>query len=142
WMILGKGVLIPLHRPRAGQRGADETDSNRLELRGREQGSGITGPEAVTVARHDRKAGDLRVTDEVVDFAALVVRAAPIVAADLREGVGGPLLLGQPIGQVLRVSPQVESALRIAPDFPGGRGPAQLVLEPFLLIAPEDRPRR
>src|SRR5262245_40025402 len=33
-MILGKTVLISLHRPRAGQRGADETDPDRLELGG------------------------------------------------------------------------------------------------------------
>src|SRR5262245_48998359 len=49
-MILAKIVLQPLHRPRAGQRGADETDPDRLELRGWQQGGGISGPEAVTVA--------------------------------------------------------------------------------------------
>jgi hypothetical protein len=33
-MILAKTVLKRLHRPRAGQRGADETDPDRLELGG------------------------------------------------------------------------------------------------------------
>ena len=33
-MILGKTVLKSLHRPGAGQRGADETDPDRLELGG------------------------------------------------------------------------------------------------------------
>src|SRR5438552_14620870 len=98
-MILGKTVLISLHRPRAGQRGADETNPDRLELGGWQSGGGIAGPKAVTVARDDREPGDLRITDEVIDFATLVVGAAIIAAADLREGVDGPLLLGQSIGK-------------------------------------------
>ena len=68
-MILAKTVLICLHRPGAGERGADETDPDRLELRGRQQGGRVPGPETVTVARHDRKSGDLRIPDEVIDFA-------------------------------------------------------------------------
>src|SRR5262249_51791904 len=100
------------------------------------------GPEVVTVPRHDRESGDLRIADEIVDFAALVVGAAPVAAADLREGVGRPLLFGQSIGKVLRVGPQVEGAQRIAPDLPGCRGPAELVHEPFLLNGPENRARR
>src|SRR5580765_6471556 len=87
-MILGKTVLISLHRPWAGQRGADETDPDRLELGGWQAGGGIASPKAVTVARHDREPGDLRIADEVIDFATLVVGAAIIAAADLREGVG------------------------------------------------------
>src|SRR5215475_7784581 len=71
-VILAKTVLISLHGPRAGQRGADETDPDRLELGGWQSGGGIASPKAVTVARHDRKAGDLRITDEVIDFATLV----------------------------------------------------------------------
>jgi hypothetical protein len=31
-MILAKTVLIGFHRPRAGHRGGDETDPDRLEL--------------------------------------------------------------------------------------------------------------
>src|SRR6476620_6423760 len=104
-MILGKTVLISLHRPRAGQRGADETDPDRLELGGWQEGGRIAGPKAVTVARHDRESGDLRIADEVIDFATLVVGAAIIAAADLRVGVGRPLLLSQSIGKVLRVGP-------------------------------------
>src|SRR5947199_7125650 len=105
-MILGKTVLIGLHRPRAGQRGADETDPDGLELGGWQSGGGIAGPKAVTVARHDCEPGDLRIADEVIDFATLVVGAAIIATADLREGVGRPLLLNQSIGKVLRVGPQ------------------------------------
>src|SRR5947209_9643574 len=137
-MILGKSVLKSLHRPRAGQRGADETDPDRLELGGWQSGGGIPSPKAVTIARYDREPGDLRITDEVIDLATLVVGAAPIAAADLREGVGRPLLPGQSIGKVLRVGPQIEGTLRIAPDLPGCRGPAELVQEPFLLTGPED----
>ena len=141
-MVLGEAVLEGLHRPEADQRGADETDPDRLVLGGRQERGGIAGPEAVTVARHDRESGDLRIADEVIDFAALVVRAAKIPAADLREGVGRPLLLGQPIGKVLRVGPHVEGTQRIAPDLPGCRGPTELVHEPLLLNGPEDRARR
>src|SRR5262249_46019536 len=138
-MILGKIVLKSFHRSRAGQRGADETDPDRLELSRWQQGGGIAGPEAVTVARHERESGDLRIADEVIDFATLVVRAAVITAANLRERVGRPLLFGHAIGKVLRVGPQVEGSQRIAPDLPGGRGPTELVYEPFLLTGPENR---
>src|SRR5215472_14923548 len=136
-MILGKTVLISLHRPRAGQRGADETDPDRLELGGWQSGGGIASPKAVTVARHDREPGDLRIADEVIDFPALVIGTAPIAAADLREGSGRPLLLSESIGKVLGVGPQIEGALRIAPDLPGSLGPAELVHEPFLLTGAE-----
>src|SRR6185436_544323 len=94
-MVLAKTVLKRLHRPRAGHRAADETDSDRLELGGWQLGGGIAGPKTVTVARHDREPGDLRIADEVIDFATLVVGAAIIAAADLREGVGRPLLFSQ-----------------------------------------------
>src|SRR3954452_6415758 len=122
-MILGKTVLISLHRPRAGQRGADETDPDGLEPGGWQSGGGIASPKAVTVARHDREPGDLRIADEVINFATLVIGAAIIATADLREGIGRPLLPGQSIGKVLRVGPQIEGAQRIAPDLPGCRGP-------------------
>src|SRR3954471_15536291 len=132
-MVPAETVLKSFHRPRAGQRGADETDPDRLERGGWQEVGGIAGPEAVTVARHDRESGDLRIADEVIDFAALMVGAAPIAAADLREGVGRPLLPGQSIGKVLRVGPQIERPQRIAPDLPGCRGPTELVHEPLLL---------
>src|SRR5579884_280808 len=132
-MILWKTVLGSLHCPWAGQRGADETDPDRLEPGGWQSRGGVAGPEAVPVAGHDGEPGDFRITDEVVDFAALVVRAAIIAAAELCEGVGWPLLLRQSIGKVLRVGPHIEGALRIAPNLPGCRGPAELVHEPFPL---------
>src|SRR4051794_9260660 len=141
-MILRKIVLVSLHRPRTGQRGANETDPDRLEPAGWQQGSGIAGPETVTVARHDRESGDLRIANEVIDFATLVVGAAIIAAADLREGVSRPLLPGQSVGKVLRVGPQIEGSQRIAPNLPGCRGPTELVHEPFLLTGPEERARR
>src|SRR5512133_3167403 len=122
-MVLAKTVLESLHRPRAGQRGADETDPDRLELGGWQSGGGIAGPKAVTVARHDREPGDLRIADQVIDFAALVIGAAIIAAADLRENAGRPLPLGQSIGKVLWVGPQIQGAHRIAPDLPGRRRP-------------------
>src|SRR6185436_5656343 len=96
-------------------------------------GGGITGPKAVTVAGHDREPGDLRIADEVIDFATLVVGAAIVDAAELREGVGRPLLFGESIGKVLRVGPHVERTQRTAPDLPRGRGPTELVHEPLLL---------
>src|SRR5436190_14155611 len=141
-MILAKTVLKSFHRPRAGQRGADETDPDRLERGGWQSGGGIAGPKAVTVARHDRESCDLRVADQVIDFAALVVGPSPIAVVEQREGMGRPLLLDQPIRKVLRVGPLVESALRIAPDLPGGLGLTKLVDEPLLLTSPEDRARR
>src|SRR4051812_49757372 len=141
-MIPGKTVLKSLHRARAGQRGADETDPDRLERGGWQSGRGIASPKAVTVARHDCEPGDPRITDKVIDLATLVVGAAIIAAADLREGVGRPLLLSQSIGKVLRVGPQIEHTHRIAPDLPGCHGPTELVHEPFLLTRPEQRARR
>src|SRR4051812_47161363 len=83
-MIFAKIVLESLHRPWAGQRGADETDADRLEPRGWQSGGGIAGPKAVTIARYDRESGDLRIANEVIDLTALVVGAAVITAADLR----------------------------------------------------------
>src|SRR5437764_13943652 len=112
-MILAKIVLKSLHRPRAGQRGADETDPDGLEFGGWQSGGGIAGPKAVTVARDDGEPGDLRIADEVINFATLVVGAPIIAAADLREGAGRPLLFGQSLGKVLRVGPQIESTLRV-----------------------------
>src|SRR3954467_11611580 len=141
-MILAKIVLKRLHCPGAGQRGADETDPDRLERGGRQKGGSIAGPKAVTVARHHRETGDLGIANEVIDFTTLVVGTPIIAAADLREGVGRPLLLGESIGKVLRVGPQIEGTQRIAPDLPGCRGLTELVHEPFLLTGPEDRARR
>src|SRR5262245_5427563 len=94
-MVFGKTMLERLHRPWANQRGADETEPDWLEPGGWQESGGIAGPKAVTVARHDRESGDLRIADEVIDFAALVVGAAIVAAADLREGVGRPLLCDQ-----------------------------------------------
>src|SRR4051812_44624635 len=48
-MILAESVLKSLHRPGAGERGADETDPDRLERRGWQQRRRIAGPKAVTV---------------------------------------------------------------------------------------------
>src|SRR5579871_745364 len=141
-MIFRKTVLVRLHRARTGKRGADKTDPDRLELRRRQQVSGIAGPEAVTVAGDDRESRDLRVAYEIVDFAALVVRAAPIAAADLRERVRGPLVLRHAVGKVCGVGPQIERALRVAPDLPGRRGSTKLIHEPLLLSGAEDRARR
>src|SRR4030095_1340390 len=85
-MIFAKTVLERLHRSRAGQRRADETDPDRLELGGWQESGGIAGPKTVTVARYDRESSDLRIADEVIDFATLVVCAAIVAAAGLREG--------------------------------------------------------
>jgi hypothetical protein len=141
-MILREGVLERLHRSRTGQGGADKTDTDWLELGGWQSRGGIARPEAVAVARHDRESRDLRIAHKVIDFAALVVRAAPIAAADLREGVGGPLLLRQSIRKVLRVGSQIQGSLRIAQIFQAGSGPTELVHEPLLLTASENRARR
>src|SRR5262245_66580233 len=56
-MILAETVLKRLHRPRTDQRAADETDPDRLELAGWQYGGSIAGPEAVSIARHDRESG-------------------------------------------------------------------------------------
>src|SRR5579862_2151257 len=141
-MILSETVLQRLHGSWAGERGADEAEADGLELAGRQHGGGIAGPETVKVARQDRESGDLRIADKVVDLPALVVRTAPVVSAHHGECVGRPLLLRQAIGQILRIDPIVESSLRIAPDLPGGRGPAELIEKPLLLIGAEDRARR
>src|SRR4029078_7062084 len=87
-MILAKIVLESLHRPRAGERGADETDPDGLEIAGWQERGGIARPEAVTGARQHRGSRDLPIADEAIDSATLVVGAAIVAAADLREGVG------------------------------------------------------
>ena len=70
-IVLGQVVLIGLHGARAGERGADEAQADRLELAGRQFRGRIAGPEAVAVARDDGEAGDLRVAHEIVDLGAL-----------------------------------------------------------------------
>src|SRR6478735_2017118 len=66
------GLLEPIfeafHGPGADKRSAHETQADRLELARREHRRRIARPEAVTVARHDRETGDLRVADEIVDL--------------------------------------------------------------------------
>ena len=49
---------------------------------------GIAGPEAVTVARDDREAGDLRVADQIVDLAALAYARRNRRRRDMR--IAGP----------------------------------------------------
>ncbi len=96
-------VLVGFHRAGAHQRPADEAQPNRFELARRQHRRRIAGPEAVAVARDDREAGDLLVADEVVDFPALVIGAAVIAAAALREAVRGPRLLDQFRREVFQV---------------------------------------
>jgi hypothetical protein len=96
----------------------------------------------VAVARDNREAGDLRVADEIINFAALVIRPAPVAVVDQRERAGGPLVFDQAVRKVLRIGTKIEGALRVAPDLPRGRRSAKLVQKPLLLIVSEDRVRR
>src|SRR5690242_18348846 len=122
-----------LHRARAGERGADEAQPHRLEPAGWELGGCVAGPEAVTVARDDRKPGDLRVADQLVDLVALGPGAAMVAAADVRKRTGRPRRLRQAGGQVLRVGAPLERTERVPPDLPRRRRALQLVLQPGLL---------
>src|SRR3954469_2554252 len=131
-----------LHRARARERGTDEAQPHRLEPAGGELGGCVAGPEAVTVARHDRKPGDLCIADELVDFAALGPRAAMIAAAEIRERTGWPRRLRQAGDQILRVGARLERAERVSPDLPRRRRALQLVLEPGLLLGSEQGLRR
>src|SRR5262245_21316493 len=131
-------MLVGLHRARAGERGADEAQTHRLELAGWKLGGCVAGPEAVKVARDDRKPGDLRVPNQLVDLAALGKGAAVIAAAQIRERTDRPRLLRQAGGQILRVGARLERALRVPPDLPRRRRALQLVLEPGLLRGSKD----
>src|SRR5215831_1427668 len=131
-----------LHRARARERGADEAQTHRLELAGWKLSRCVAGPEAVKVARDDRKPGDLRVANEIVDLAALGPGTAVIAAAQSRERTGRPRLLRQARGQILRVGARLERALRVPPDLPRRRRALQLVLEPGLLLGSKNGLRR
>src|SRR6185369_8506098 len=101
----------------------------------------ISRPEAVAVARDDRKAGDFRVADKVVDLAALHPGAAIIVGAGIDEA-GRPWLGQQASGEILRVDALVDRSLGIAPDLPRRGRALQLILKPRLLLCAEDGLRR
>src|SRR5206468_3144260 len=139
--LVGRAVLEGLHRASARQRGADEAEAHWLKLPGWELGRRISRPEAVAVARDDRKAGDFRVADKVVDLATLHPGAAIIVGTGIDE-TRRPRLGEQASGEVLRVDALVERALGIAPDLPRRGRALQLILEPRLLLCAEDRLRR
>src|SRR5678816_1511890 len=131
-----------LHRAWARERGADEAQTHRLKPAGGKLGGCVAGPEAVTVARDDRKPSDLCITDQIVDFAALGPRAAMIAAAKIRERTGRPRRLRQAGEQILRVGAPLERAERVPPDLPGCRRALQLVLEPGLLLGSKKGLRR
>src|SRR6185369_7984835 len=76
----------------------------------------ISGPEAVTVARHDRETADLFIANQIVDFRALDPGRAVVAAPEIGE-TGRPGL-GESSGQVLRVGARVETAERATPDLP------------------------
>ena len=134
-------MLEGFHRPGARQRAADEAQAHGLELPRRKLRRRISRPEAVAVARDDRKAGDFRVADKVVDLATLHPGAAIIVRAGIDE-TRRPRLGEQASGEVLRVDALVERPLRIAPDLPRRGRALQLILEPRLLLGAEDGLRR
>src|ERR1043165_5259866 len=96
-------------------------------------------PEAAAVARDDGEARDLRVANEAVDFSALCVSGAVVTSTQSCVGVLGPRLLGETRGQVLRVGAPVQRGQRVAPDFPRRRRSLEPVLEPCLLLRPENR---
>src|SRR6185503_6982599 len=135
-------MLKGFHRARACQRRADEAQSHGFKFPRRKLGGGIPSPKTVTVPRNDREAGDLRFAHEVVDLLALRVGRSVVVSAEDGVGIRGPRILDHSGGEVLRVRAVVESAERIAPDFPRRLRFAQLVLEPGFLLNPEDSPRR
>src|SRR5689334_20142854 len=134
-------MLKSFHRARACQRRADEAQSHGFEFTRRKIGCGISSPKAVSVSRNDCETSDLGFAHEVVDFPALGVSGSVVVTAELSKGVCGPRLFEHSSGEILRVRAPVERAERIAPDFPGRRRFAQLVLEPGLLVDAEDGPR-
>src|SRR5262245_13083298 len=139
-MVFFRGVLVGFHGTQADERSADEAQTHRFEWLRRERLRCIAGPEAVPVARHDREARDLRVADEIVNLAALDVSAAVIASADDR--ITARPRLRKARRQILRVDSPVERAQRIAPDLPGRRRLAELLLQPLLLISAEDGLRR
>ncbi len=93
----------------------------------------------MAIARDDCEARNLRVAHEIVDFSTLHVRCAVITPAQGREGVLGPGLLGETRRQVLGVGPPIQCAQRVGPDFPRRSRALELVLEPYLLLRPENR---
>src|SRR6185437_2666858 len=116
-------------------------DSHRLEGSWRQLLRRQARPEAVPVACDRRKPGDALVPNEIIDLGTLPVCAAVIAPAE--SGVTGTRpRLGQARRQVVRIGPEIERPLGVAPHLPGGAGVAQLLEEPGLLGAAEDRLHR
>src|SRR6185436_14784892 len=136
--VLRQIVLIGLHGAGADKRRAYETQADRLELAGGKFRARVSGPEAVAIARDDGEACDLRVANEIVDFSALQVRGAVVPSSQRSVSVPGPRLPGETRGQVLRVGAPVQRSERVTPDFPRRRRASELVLEPCLLLRPEN----
>src|SRR5688572_23657988 len=134
-------MLEGFHRAGADHRRSDEAQTNGLEFSRREMCRGIAGPERVAIAGHDRKAGDLCFTHEVVDLRSLRVSRTKIVAARHPVSVCGPGILHHSRGKVLQVHAVVESAVRISPYLPRRLRAPKLLLEPRFLLDAENGPR-
>ena len=84
-MIFREAMFEGFDQSRRGNRSGDKRDSHRLKCFGRKRLGRQPGPEAVTIAGHRREAGDAVIAHEIVNLAALDVRAAVIAAAEIRR---------------------------------------------------------
>ena len=80
-MFLGKAVIEGFHQAGSGNGAGDEGCADRLEGRGRQRLAGEPGPETVAIAADGEEAGDLRVSNRVIDLSALVKSSAVVTAA-------------------------------------------------------------
>src|SRR5580698_4735950 len=94
----------------------------------------------MAISRHGGKPGDSVGTNEIVDFAALNICTAKVVAQSCVSRTRPSL--GYTRRQVLRISSHVEGGYGIAPDFPGCFGFPQPLQKPGFLFGAENGLRR
>src|ERR1700685_108769 len=94
----------------------------------------------MAISRHGGETGDSVGTNEIVDFAALNVCTAKVVAQSCVSRTRPSL--GQTGRQVLRIAAHVEGGYGVPPDFPGCFGFPQALEKPVFLFGAENGLRR
>src|SRR5271155_5866370 len=91
----------------------------------------------MAVSRHGGEAGDSMFLHEIVNLAALHVRAAVVSSRESSKTFPGPGLCYSR-WQILRIGPHVQCGCGVSPNLPGGLGLAQAIQKPCFLFRPEN----